>query len=347
VLLEEAFATEMDTRCFAAALNAQPAWSDLPCTVFVENLSRTGPFLRDIGRGASSRSLTVLERPIRPQALVSLVHSMLQARARQREVRDLMGELAQARRVAEESNLAKSEFLAVMSHELRTPLNAIMGYGDLLREEITGPLNDQQKSQVGRMLQSAWHLLSLIEDILTYSRVEAGKEEVEVTTIDVRTVALETVAAMEPAAVKKSLALSAYVPDDPLFLETDERKLRQILLNLLANAVKFTDQGNIVLTVEAGPMRGATFHVRDTGSGIRPEHLEQVFEAFEQVDASLTRRHMGTGLGLGVSRKLARLLGGELTAASELDQGSTFTLVLPSSPPPAAKAAGHPTTPGT
>ncbi|HEX2091745.1 MAG TPA: ATP-binding protein [Longimicrobiaceae bacterium] len=329
LLLEEALSAEGDARLLAAALQAQPAWSDLPVTIFVANLERTAPSFRYLSNLAPGRSIVILERPIRAPSLISLMASLLQARERQCEVRDLLAELGRARREAETANLGKSEFLAVMSHELRTPLNAIIGFGDLLYEEISGPLAEIPKRQVGRIRESAWHLLGLIEDILAYARVEAGKEGVEIESVNAADLARDAAAVVEPLATKKGLALRTSAPEDRISIETDARKLRQILLNLLSNAVKFTDQGEVALVLEPAPDGGVVFQVRDTGGGIAPNHLETIFQAFEQVDPSLTRRQQGTGLGLGVSRRLAQLLGGELSVESELGVGSTFTLRLP------------------
>jgi signal transduction histidine kinase len=332
LLLEEALATEREARMLAAVLEAQPAWSDLPIAVFVADLERPGPAFRNFARLTLGRSIVVLERPIRAPALISLMRSLLQARERQYQVRDLVAALGRARQEAEAANRGKTEFLAVMSHELRTPLNAIIGYGDLLHDGIPAPLAEVPKRQVGRIRESAWHLLGLIEDILAYSRIEAGKEEVEIAPVNAVDVAREAVGIVEPLAAKKQLALRIRVPESRLAIETDARKLRQILVNLLSNAVKFTDRGEVALLLERSPDGGAVFRVRDTGGGIATEHLETIFRAFEQVDPSLTRRQQGTGLGLGVSRKLAGLLGGELSVESELGVGSTFTLQLPGAP---------------
>ncbi|HYD53607.1 MAG TPA: ATP-binding protein [Gemmatimonadaceae bacterium] len=349
LLLEEAFATSADLDLFVEALRAQPSWSDVPVTVFVGDLARTSPAVRDLPRRLAGRSVVVLERPIRPPGLVSLMASLLQARERQYEARDLVAELGRARLAAEAANRGKSEFLAVMSHELRTPLNAIIGFGDLLHEGVSGDIGALAKSHVARILASARHLLGLIDDILVYARIEAGKEEIRIETVDAGSLAREVVAGIQPLAVQKGLILRIVVPDAQVSLDADARKLRQILFNLLSNAVKFTQRGSVQLTLEppadvprdrvsrvmpdgsrARIAAGAVvFRVQDTGDGIAPKHLETIFEPFEQVNSSLARRQEGTGLGLGVSRKLARLLGGDLWVESEVGVGSTFTLVVP------------------
>jgi hypothetical protein len=329
LLLEEALSTEDNARRFAAALQVQPQWSDVPVTVFVADLERTTRPFRSFARLTTGRSVVVLERPVRAPALVSLMTSLLQGRQRQYELRDLLAEQHSARQEAEAANQGKSQFLAVMSHELRTPLNAIIGYGDLLYDEIVGALATVQKQYVGRIRESAWHLLGLVEQILAHARIEAGKEEVEVVAVKAAAIAREAAAMVEPLAAKKDLALEIRLPEVPVVLETDRRKVRQVLLNLLSNAVKFTDRGEVVLLLEPAPDGGAIFQVRDSGSGIAAKHLETIFQPFEQVDASHVRRQQGTGLGLDLSRKLARLLGGELSVESELGVGSTFTLRLP------------------
>ena len=221
---------------------------------------------------------------------------------------------------------AKSAFLATMSHELRTPLNAIIGYQSLLKEGIDGTLNDSQLAQLSRIRAGADHLLGLIDEILTYSRVEAGKEVVRLEEEEVGTIVDEAVTMVKPLAEAKGLTLTVDAPNGRML--TDGGKLRQILLNLLSNAVKFTDRGEITVR---GHLNGeaAEFSIADRGIGIADENLQRIFEPFWQVQQSATRRAGGTGLGLSVSRSLARLLGGEISAESKLGEGSTFTLTLP------------------
>jgi signal transduction histidine kinase len=229
---------------------------------------------------------------------------------------------------AQEASEAKSEFMAVMSHELRTPLNAILGYTDLLEAGVFGEVPEAQREQVARIVANARSLLAIVDEILTFSRVEAGTERVHLRPVELGRLVREVGEAMEGLALRKGLGLEVHVAGEPAQVETDPGKVRQILANLLANAVKFTEQGSVRLET----LRDGTHHmvrVRDTGIGIAPEHLERVFEPFWQVEQSARREVGGTGLGLAVARDLAELLGGWLRVESEAGRGSTFTLGLP------------------
>jgi PAS domain S-box-containing protein len=233
---------------------------------------------------------------------------------------------AQLYRSALAASEAKSAFLATMSHELRTPLNAIIGYQSLLKEGIDGPLNESQLTQLSRIRGSANHLLELIDEVLTFSRLEAGKEIVRKDDVDLRPIVEEAVTMVRPLAEAKGLSLVTDVPDARVF--TDGGKVRQIVLNLLSNALKFSERGEI--SVRARVQEGtAEILISDTGIGIASENLERIFEPFWQVEQSSTRRAGGTGLGLTVSRSLARLMGGDVTIQSRLGEGSTFTVTLP------------------
>lgn len=244
-----------------------------------------------------------------------------------------------ARREAERASTAKSQFLAVMSHELRTPMNAILGYTDLLDAEIAGPLTEQQKTHLSRVRASSLHLLRLIDQVLSLARIEAGREDVILEKVDVVAVVEEVAGMVDPLAARRGLRLAIDTPRGAPPVLTDAGKLRQILLNLIGNAIKFTDAGrvDVLVALDRDELR---VDVADTGRGIDADDFERIFNAFEQVDQSITRRVEGTGLGLPVSRELARLLGGDVTVQSEVGRGSTFTLTLPLHAASEAGAAG-------
>jgi signal transduction histidine kinase len=233
-----------------------------------------------------------------------------------------------ARTEAERANAIKTDFLAVMSHELRTPLTAIMGYEELLSDGITGPVTDEQKQQLGRINASAHHLLGLIDEILTFARVDVGREKIRLDKISMNTAIAEAAALVEPMAAAKSLRFVVVNLFEDQTITTDRTKFKQMLVNLLSNAIKFTDQGEVRLTAA---IRGdaAELCISDTGIGIDTSHLEAIFEPFWQVEQGATRKAGGTGLGLSVTRKLARLLGGDVTVKTGVGKGSTFTLTLP------------------
>jgi signal transduction histidine kinase len=223
---------------------------------------------------------------------------------------------------------AKSNFLAVMSHELRTPLNAIIGYSDLLLLGVPSQIPDPARRQIERVRSASDSLLHLVEEVLSFSRIEAGKEEIRISPLDLSALLARAVAMIEPLAAEKQLQVELRLPGQPLKLVSDERKISQIVTNLLSNAVKFTERGELcVHALETDAEIRVTF--RDTGIGIPQEHLERIFDPFWQVEQSSTRRFGGTGLGLGVARKLARLLEGRLEVESEDGKGSVFTLTLP------------------
>jgi signal transduction histidine kinase len=223
---------------------------------------------------------------------------------------------------------AKSDFLASMSHELRTPLGAIIGYMDLLENGMVGPVQPLQKQYFGRVKAAARHLVHIIEEILTFSRVEAGKEPLQLEKVDAVSLTRTVVELFEPQAGTKALLMRMQLPESPVMLFCDPTKLRQILINVIGNAMKFTERGAVDICVSASGER-VTFVVNDTGPGMTAANLELIFDPFTQLDQSLSRSKGGTGLGLPVSRKLARLLGGDLIVESVPGEGTTFTLWLP------------------
>ena len=255
--------------------------------------------------------------------------SAVHAREVEAEHARLLEQAQAARADAEEANRTKMEFLASMSHELRTPLNAILGYAALLSDGITGPVTAAQLEQRGRVQASAQHLLMLIEEILSFARLEAGNETVRLAPADAGELAREAARLLEPALETHGLRFIVRTPDGPAPFVTDARKIRQILLNLLANAARFTPAGGEVGLMVRVEVASIIFTVRDTGIGIAPEHHERIFEPFWQVDQKTTRRAGGTGLGLSISRRFARLLGGDIIMTSVPGRGSTFTVRFP------------------
>jgi PAS domain S-box-containing protein len=225
----------------------------------------------------------------------------------------------------------QADFLAIMSHELRAPLTTILGYADLLLEGLPVPLPPAARGQVERIAASAQHLRELIDDILSYSRIEAGRQEVALARTDLREELARVAHVVAPLATDKGLRFRYEPPPDAIILETDAEKVRRLLIHLLFNAVKFTDRGEVELSARREDDE-ALIDVRDTGIGIAPEHLERVFEPFWQVEEPTTRRAPGTGLGLTLARRLARLLGGDITVSSVPGRGSTFTVRLPVRP---------------
>jgi signal transduction histidine kinase len=252
----------------------------------------------------------------------------------------------QAREAAEHANRAKTQFLRTMSHELRTPMTAVVGYTQLLAEEVSGPTSQLQRDHLRRVRRSSEHLLALIQELLRFARLDAGEETVHVERVLAAEVMEETLDIVRPIAAEKGVRIRADMPDEPIELFTDRLKLRQVLLNLVANAVKYTDVGEVLLIVRiagVGAELKIFFEVTDSGRGITAADQSHVFEAFWQVDQPLTGRSKGTGLGLSVARQLARLLGGDVVIArSELGRGSTFIASLPArypQPTPAGREA--------
>ena len=270
----------------------------------------------------------------RQSAEAATHRALLAAEAAQHQAED-------ARARAEEANKAKSEFLAMMSHELRTPLNAIGGYVQLMQLGVPEPVPHAHLDYLERLKRSQQHLLGLINSVLNYAKLEAGRVEFAVQPVPLDELAASVEAMVTPLAATKELVYAWQPPPRPLVALADPEKTAQVLLNLLSNAVKFTHPGGRV-TLAANAIDGGTrvaLHVRDTGVGIPAEKLETVFDPFVQLDTGYARQQEGTGLGLAISRDLARGMGGELIAESEVGHGATFTLTLRAVPSTEDEAA--------
>jgi signal transduction histidine kinase len=264
--------------------------------------------------------------------LLLLVRSARAVERLDRERESLLEAARKARADAEAANRAKMQFLTSMSHELRTPLNAISGYVQLLELGVHGPINTAQRDALERTQRSQQHLLALINDVLNFAKLDAGRVEFRITTVAMRDVLKAIEAMVLPQLAAKSLAFTMRCDDLDLAVLADREKLQQILLNLLSNAIKFTPAGGrIALECSAQPEL-ARVTVRDTGPGIASDALDTIFEPFVQVDRSLTNLKEGAGLGLAISRELARGMGGELSAESALGEGATFILTLVRAP---------------
>ena len=288
-----------------------------------------------------------------PTAIVSVIHDLTHAQENERLAREL-GQLNEGledrirqataeleernrrlewqSRELEKASRLKSEFLANMSHELRTPINVILGYTSLMRERIYGVLTDQQDEALAKVYNTSQHLLELINDILDLSKIEAGKMPLHVEQVVLPEVIAELGETVEPMIRARNLEFRTHVDEDLPILDTDRTKLRQVLLNLISNAIKFTHEGYVALSVRhvGGIVR---MTIEDTGVGIKPEDLEAIFEDFRQIDQSHTREYGGTGLGLSITRKLLTLLGGSIAVESTYGTGTRFVIELPYAAP--------------
>ena len=346
VITEEALTQDATDRLLAT-LRQQPAWSDVPIIVLTDEGQLGRDFSRSLQMLSEEANLTLMNRPVRLAGLVTALRSALRARQRQLQVRNFIEErvvreaaLQQARDEAQEANDAKSRFLATMSHELRTPLNAIAGYTEILALGVHGPVTDEQQVALERIGKSQRYLLSLINDILNFAKIESGH-----VSFDVRAICLEPLLRRIETFVQPQLSakgISYYWTPESCQLDilVDEEKAQQILLNLLSNAIKFTPAGGRIAIDAQQDGAHVSISVRDTGVGIPKDKVNDVFEPFVQLGRNFTSGTQGTGLGLSISRDLARKMNGDLTVQSEVGMGSTFTLELPAAP--SSRAAARP-----
>jgi PAS domain S-box-containing protein len=259
--------------------------------------------------------------------LLAMVRDITERLRVEETLRDVSRDL----RVAEESAHLKSAFLATMSHELRTPLNSIIGFTGVLLQRLAGPLTPDQAAQLGMVQGSGRHLLALINDILDLSKIEAGQFDIVAERFGLRASLEQVMASLQPLADKKNLALRLRVSPGIGEMVSDRLRVEQIVINLVGNAIKFTERGTVTLEADVvEPGASVRLRVTDTGVGIKPADVAKLFQPFRQVDSSLTRQNEGTGLGLAICHRLAGLLGGEISVASEWSKGSEFTVTLPS-----------------
>ncbi len=261
-----------------------------------------------------------------------------------RQVEEQTADLRIANAQLERAARLKDEFLANMSHELRTPLNAILGLSEMLHDEVYGTLNEKQQKAMQTIAESGSHLLALINDILDLAKVGAGKTELDITPVVLESVCQTSLRLIRQNAYKKQITVSERLDERVTRIHADERRLKQMLVNLLSNAVKFTPEGGSVgLEVRLDEEQHAiNFTIWDTGIGIAPDDLPRLFQPFEQIDSSLSRRYEGTGLGLVLVARLAEMHGGSISVESEEGKGSRFTITLPTRPPAAPHSSAAP-----
>jgi PAS domain S-box-containing protein len=274
------------------------------------------------------RAVPVLDEKGRAREWIGVHTDVTERNRAELERAALLEREREARSEAEAANRSKSDFLAVISHELRTPLTSIISYAELMDTGEGETLTLRQREFIERISASAWHLTGLVEQILEFTRLEAGRVSVHLTQVDVSALVVSVIEELKPPAFEKSLAMTAVVPRHPILIRTDQGKLRQILINLISNAIKFTKEGGVWVELQE-MVSQVRLRVHDSGSGIAPEHIGKIWNTFWQVESPLTRRAGGTGLGLTIVRRLALLLGGEVMVSSVLHEGSTFTVLLP------------------
>lgn len=273
-------------------------------------------------------------------------HNKLEIKVKERtaELRQTLEKLEEAMQTVEAATRAKSNFLANMSHELRTPLNAIIGFSEILRAQTFGEINKKQQSYVNHVLTSGKHLLDLINDILDLAKVESGKMELKLSEVKFATLLKNGLVMIKEKAMKHGIKLDLKIPKEMenFTIEADERKLKQVIFNLLSNSAKFTNEGGSIETATWKKGKELFVCITDTGIGLKKEDLERIFGEFEQVDSSRGRKQTGTGLGLALSRRMIELHGGKMWAESEGEgKGSCFTFSIPISTPKKWKGNGR------
>ncbi|MDA8743564.1 ATP-binding protein [Rubripirellula amarantea] len=328
ILIAQEFLTAEARDNLRQAVAEQPSWSDVPIMVLLSQRETTPRVLTEL---LTIGHVTLIERPLRIALLVSTLRAKLRDRARQYEVRDLLHK-------AQLANASKSEFLANMSHEIRTPMTSILGYAELMADLVE---NKEALGYLSTIRRNGDFLLGIINDILDLSKIEAGKLDIDIERFDPARVIEDVRSIMDVRADENGLSLDVdYSSSVPRLIESDAKRLRQILINLVGNAIKFTKQGGVKIKVDfakrpserepslksaAGELR---ISIIDSGIGISLEQRKRLFQPFSQGDSVITQQFGGTGLGLAISQRLALMLGGEIAVSSKVDEGSTFTLSI-------------------
>jgi signal transduction histidine kinase len=318
---------------FCQKVKANPDWADIPFIMVTHSINSD-----DLEMAFAAGALDYITKPPNRVEMKARVLSALKLKHEtdRRKIREQ--ELFEEKEHSLAASHAKSAFLANMSHELRTPLNAILGYGDLLLQGVYGPVTDRQQDRLARILENGRHLLGLINDVLDLSKIEAEKLELIYETFDVEDCVVSALRLVEARGIEKNLKLHYDIDDStPTSIIGDEVRLRQILVNLIGNAIKFTTQGEVCVDVQATQIDSAEmntyelrFAVHDTGMGISSDRIDRLFKPFSQGDSSVTREFGGTGLGLAISKRLAEMMGGTMWVESEgiPGQGSTFYFTI-------------------
>ena len=328
---------DMDGFEVCQKLKANPTTRNIP-VIFITALTDTDKKINGFELGA----VDYITKPFQELEVLARVKTHLQLRRLtqnlEQEVAMKVFSLEQAKQAAETANKAKSLFLANMSHELRTPLNAVLGITEGLQDEVFGSINEQQMKALQTIESSGTHLLELINDILDVAKIESGQLELSCNPTAVAPLCQSSLAFIKPLAQKKRIQLNTKLPQNLPELLVDERRIRQVLINLLNNAVKFTpDGGSVSLAVQASPLNQNTtdsqnflrIAVIDSGIGIAPENFDKLFQPFVQIDSSLNRHYHGTGLGLSLVKRIVDYHGGQVRVSSEVGVGSCFTVDLP------------------
>jgi two-component system, sensor histidine kinase and response regulator len=297
-------------------IRANPQFNNLPVIFLSADNDR-----ESILKGFEMGGQDYITKPFDSRELLARIRTHV-------ELKKSMARLEIEKQKAQSADRLKSAFLATMSHELRTPLNSIIGFTGILIRERPGPLNDEQKKQLGMIQNSSRHLLSLINDVLDISKIEAGQLKINIGSVDICEIVNKVIETSRPLAEKKSLYLNTDYLTKIKNVDSDSQRIFQILMNLVGNAVKFTERGGItVKCVQKGAKIKIAVH--DTGPGIDKDKLDLLFKPFTQLDTGLTRKYEGTGLGLSISKRLSELLNGDIEVESQPGEGSVFSLILP------------------